>query len=48
MVRAATVGTHPEFVSMILDLVRERMTASPARAALGLRGQLDRLDRRDG
>ena len=38
MVRAATVGTHPEFVGMVLDLVRERMTADPVRAALGSRG----------
>ena len=38
MVRAATVGTHPAFVGMILDLVRERMTASPVRASLGSRG----------
>ena len=38
MVRAGTVGTHPEFVGMVLDLVRERMTANPVRAALGPRG----------
>ena len=38
MVRAATVGTHPAFVGMIRDLVRERMTENPARAALGSRG----------
>ena len=37
MVRAATVGTHPEFVGMVLDLVRERMAADPPRAALGTR-----------
>ena len=38
MVRAATVGTHPEFVGMVLDLVRERMAADPPRVALGTRG----------
>ena len=37
-VRAATVGTHPAFVGMIRDLVRERMTGDPVRAALGTRG----------
>lgn len=29
LVRAATVGTHPGFVSMIRDLVRERTEAAP-------------------
>ena len=38
MVRAATVGVHPAFVAMVGDLVRERMTESPERAALGTRG----------
>ena len=38
MVRAATVGTHPAFVGMILDLVRERTTENPVRSALGARG----------
>ena len=38
LVRAATVGTHPAFVGMVRDLVRERMTESPVRAALGSRG----------
>ena len=38
MVRAGTVGTHPAFVGMIRDLVRERMTENPVRAALGSRG----------
>ncbi|TWT77006.1 Ferrochelatase [Posidoniimonas polymericola] len=33
--RAATVGTHPEFVAMIRDLVVERMTDSAVRPALG-------------
>ena len=38
MVRAGTVGTHPAFVGMIRDLVRERTTADPVRAVLGERG----------
>ena len=38
MVRAATVGTHPAFVDMIRDLVRERMSENPVRAALGGQG----------
>jgi ferrochelatase len=33
--RAATPGTHPRFVSMITELVRERAGGEPARAALG-------------
>ena len=35
MVRAETVGAHPRYVKMICDLIVERMTASPVRAALG-------------
>ena len=35
MFRAATVGTHPAYVGMVRDLVRERMTANPQRPALG-------------
>ncbi len=35
MVRAATVGTAPGFVSMIRELIEERMSASPERRALG-------------
>jgi ferrochelatase len=35
--RAATVGTAPEFVSMIRELVLERMQQAPRRA-LGARG----------
>ncbi len=35
MVRAATVGTHPKFVAMLADLVVERVTQSPERAAIG-------------
>ena len=38
MVRAATVGTHPAFIGMIRDLVRERMTENPVRTALGRQG----------
>jgi ferrochelatase len=37
MVRAATVGVHPEFVSMIRDLVLERTEGAP-RLALGEHG----------
>lgn len=43
MVRAATVGTHPEFVSMVRELVQERI--DPARAkprALGPLGLFSR------
>jgi len=36
-VRAGTVGTHPRFVSMIRELVQERMTANPTRLVLGAR-----------
>lgn len=38
MVRAATVGTHPEFITMIRQLIEERMTENPVRLALGNRG----------
>ena len=38
LLRAQTVGTDPVFVRMIRDLIVERMTASPARPALGSRG----------
>ncbi|MCC6421683.1 MAG: ferrochelatase [Gemmataceae bacterium] len=38
MVRGATVGTDPEFVAMIRQLIEERMTDRPVRLALGLRG----------
>ena len=37
MVRAATVGVHPEFVSMIRDLVLERTEGAP-RLAVGDQG----------
>lgn len=38
MVRAATVGIHPAFVSMIVDLIVERTTGDPDRASLGAYG----------
>jgi ferrochelatase len=38
MVRAGTVGTDPDFVAMIRELIVERTTARPARRALGTRG----------
>ena len=38
MVRAGTVGAHPAYVRMVRDLIVERMTADPARPALGSRG----------
>lgn len=38
MVRVGTVGTHPAFVTMIRQLIEERMKANPDRLALGTRG----------
>jgi ferrochelatase len=38
MVRAGTVGIHPEFVRMIRDLIAERMSETPERVALGVLG----------
>ena len=38
MERAGTVGTDPRFVAMIRELIVERMTDHPERAALGSRG----------
>jgi protoporphyrin/coproporphyrin ferrochelatase len=35
MIRAATVGTHPEFISMIRELILERMDESTPRRTLG-------------
>jgi ferrochelatase len=35
MERAATAGTHPAFVSMIRELIEERMEENPLRKALG-------------
>ncbi|HLL75575.1 MAG TPA: ferrochelatase [Pyrinomonadaceae bacterium] len=38
MIRAATVGTHPAFVTMIRELITERIDGRPAHRALGARG----------
>jgi ferrochelatase len=38
MVRAATVGTHPAFISMIRELMLERMDTETVRRFLGTRG----------
>jgi ferrochelatase len=38
LVRAATVGTHPQFVSMIVDLIEERLQPGTARPCLGTYG----------
>ena len=38
MVRAGTVGTHPKFVSMIRDLIIERMNGGSERVAMGTLG----------
>ena len=38
MVRCAVVGTHPRFVRMIRELIRERIDENPTRLALGDRG----------
>lgn len=35
IVRAETVGTHPRFVSMIRELILERMTINPKRPSMG-------------
>jgi ferrochelatase len=35
MVRAETVGTHPAYIRMIRDLIVERLTERPHRAAIG-------------
>jgi protoporphyrin/coproporphyrin ferrochelatase len=35
MVRASTVGAHPRYIGMIRDLIAERISATPERAALG-------------
>lgn len=35
MVRAATVGVHPQFVSMIVDLIEERLRTGTDRPCLG-------------
>lgn len=36
MLRAATVGAHPAFISMIRELIVERISENPDRRALGL------------
>jgi ferrochelatase len=36
--RARTAGTHPRFISMIRELIVERITGSPLRPALGCHG----------
>ncbi len=38
MARAATVGAHPAFITMIRELIVERMSAAPVRLALGTFG----------
>lgn len=38
MVRASTPGIHPAFVGMIYELVMERITDSPIKRSLGMRG----------
>jgi ferrochelatase len=38
MVRAGTVGTHPKFVSMIRELIVERMNGGSERVAIGTMG----------
>lgn len=35
MIRAGTVGAHPSYIAMIVDLIRERMSDHPERASLG-------------
>jgi len=36
MVRAETVGTHPRFIRMIRELIRERQDENEVRLALGV------------
>ena len=38
MLRAATVGTHPKFVTMISELVQERLNLQAERRSLGTMG----------
>lgn len=38
MIRAKTAGTHPKFVAMIVELIRERIDAGAERLALGQYG----------
>ncbi len=41
MVRAKTVGSHPRFISMIRELLVERLSENPVRLALGDMGAAD-------
>ena len=38
MIRAKTVGTHPAYVQMVVDLIVERMSANPRRPSKGTLG----------
>ena len=38
MVRASTAGTHPAFIKMIRELIRERTDQKAERRSLGMRG----------
>src|SRR5262249_2950215 len=38
MARSATVGTHPKFVAMLAELVKERVNAATERRAVGQYG----------
>lgn len=38
MVRSASVGTHPRFVAMLAELIRERITGATERRAIGRYG----------
>jgi protoporphyrin/coproporphyrin ferrochelatase len=38
LIRAATVGTHPDFIKMIRELIYERLDPQAERRALGTRG----------
>lgn len=38
LVRAATVGCHPEFIAMVAELIRERMDPATERRAMGKLG----------
>ena len=38
MIRAATVGTHPRFVTMVAELIAERLNGTAERPALGRLG----------
>ena len=42
MVRAETVGTHPKFISMIRELILERINEGQTRRALGSMGPRSR------